>query len=59
MKLADRFLASQSTVVLRYSYEQAERLEDRNTKILIAAVSALIAFALGTLSMFLKHKYWP
>lgn len=46
-------------VVLRYSWDDAARREDRNTKIAIAGVSALIAFALGVASMALKHKIWP
>lgn len=53
------FLMRHSTVVLRYSWDQAAQREDRNTKILIAAASALIAFLLGVVSMALKHKYWP
>lgn len=48
-----------SVVVLRYSWDQAAQREDRNTKILIAAVSALTAFLLTVLGYYLKHKYWP
>jgi hypothetical protein len=59
MKVADGFLDDQSTIVLRYSYDQAALREDRNAKILIGAISAAIAFALGIVSMALKHKYWP
>jgi hypothetical protein len=50
---------SHSEVVLRYSWEHAAQREDRNTKIVIAGVSALIAFILGIASLALKHKYWP
>jgi hypothetical protein len=53
------FLMRHSTVILRYSWDQATQREDRNTKILIAAVSAMIAFVLGVASIALKHKYWP
>jgi hypothetical protein len=53
------FLTRHSVAVLRYSWDQAAQREDRNTKILIGAVSALIAFLLGVASMALKRKYWP
>jgi len=52
-------LMRHSRVILRYSWDQAAQREDRNTKILIAGVSAVIAFLLGVASMALKHKYWP
>ncbi len=53
------FLTRHGEVTLRYSWEQAAQREDRNTKIVIAGVSALIAFLLGVASLALKHKYWP
>jgi len=36
-----------STVILRYSWDQAERREDRNEKIKIGAFNAVIGFVLG------------
>lgn len=54
-----RFVYYRDAVILRFSWEQAERREDRNTKIAIAGVSAFIAFLLGVASMALKHKFWP
>ena len=53
------FLMRHDTVILRYSWDQAAQREDRNTKILIGAVSALIAFLLGIATMALKGRYWP
>ncbi len=57
--LAPMFLLHPSVVIFRNSWDETERREDRNTRIFIALVSALIAFALGIASMALKHKYWP
>jgi hypothetical protein len=59
MTLTWRVAHYPGTVILRFSWEQAERREDRNTKIAIAGVSAFIAFLLGVASMALKHKFWP
>jgi hypothetical protein len=59
MKIAHRFLGPDSVVIFRHSSEVGATREDRNNKLVIVAVSALIAFALGVVSMFLKHKYWP
>ena len=48
-----------STVILRNSWEQAERREDRREKFLIGGVNAVIGFLLGVVLTMLKHKFWP
>jgi hypothetical protein len=57
--LAPILLLRHSVVIFRNSWDDTERREDRNTKILIAVVSALIAFVLSIVSIALKDKYWP
>jgi len=50
------FAEPKSAVILRYSYDQVARSEERNSKILIAAVSAALGVAATLLGMYAKHK---
>jgi hypothetical protein len=52
-------LKQHSIVILRNSWDQAALREDRNSKILIGAVTTTIGAVLGILGYYLKRKYWP
>ncbi len=54
----DRLLAG-SSVILRYSYDEATRREERNSKILIALLGAALGLVSGVILTILKGKYWP
>jgi hypothetical protein len=48
-----------TTVILRKFSEQAEVQQEKMQKFLFEAIKLVVAFLLGVLTLFLKHKYWP
>lgn len=57
-RIAER-LQRHTIVVLRYSWDQSAARDERNSKILLATVSAAVASVFAVLGMWLKHKFWP
>jgi hypothetical protein len=48
-----------SVIILRRSSERDEHRQDQRTKALLVFLGYVLAFVLGLVSMYLKHKYWP
>ena len=59
MLFAERLLGPRSTVTLRYSYDQAARREERNSKLLFAILGFVLGIAGTLLTQFLSRLIWP
>jgi hypothetical protein len=57
--ITERLLGPASSVVLRYSYDQAARREERNSKLLFAVLGWALGIATTLLGIYVKHKFWP
>jgi hypothetical protein len=58
MSSANFLLSPRTVVVFRNSYEQAARREERNSKLLFAALGSVLGAATTLLGIYAKHKLW-
>lgn len=58
-KITNLILEPRSTVTLRYSYDQAARREERNSKLLFAVLGWAFGTITTLLGIYAKHKFWP
>jgi len=56
---AERLLGPRSTVTLRYSYDQAVRREERNSKLFFAVLGLVLGIAGTLLTQYLSRLIWP